>query len=129
MTQATSNETSRLSRSRLRLRVTALFGMGALLVAGGCSSTAPEEQTSETSSALSTGLVISQVYGGGGNSQATYTHDFVELFNRSNSPISLNGKSIQYASDNGNFAAVAALPNVSVPAGGYFLVKLAGGSV
>ncbi len=28
-----------------------------------------------------TGLVISEVYGGGGNSGATYTHDFIELYN------------------------------------------------
>jgi hypothetical protein len=26
-------------------------------------------------------VVISQVYGGGGNTGATYTHDFIELFN------------------------------------------------
>ena len=32
--------------------------------------------------ALSTDVVISQVYGGGGNNSATFTHDFVELFNR-----------------------------------------------
>mgnify|MGYP000977711502 FL=1 len=31
--------------------------------------------------AVSTTIVISQVYGGGGNSGAVYTHDFVELFN------------------------------------------------
>jgi hypothetical protein len=31
--------------------------------------------------AISTTIVISQVYGGGGNSDAPYTHDFVELFN------------------------------------------------
>ena len=30
---------------------------------------------------ISTDLVISQVYGGGGNSGATYTNDFVELVN------------------------------------------------
>ena len=28
-----------------------------------------------------TGLVISEVYGGGGNAGATYTHDFIELYN------------------------------------------------
>ena len=27
-------------------------------------------------------LVVSQVYGGGGNTGASYTHDFIELFNR-----------------------------------------------
>jgi uncharacterized protein len=38
--------------------------------------------------ALSADIVISQVYGGGGNSGATYTHDFVELFNRGTSSVS-----------------------------------------
>jgi hypothetical protein len=35
--------------------------------------------------------VISQVYGGGGNAGATYTHDFVEIFNPTDAPISLAG--------------------------------------
>ncbi|HZI00153.1 MAG TPA: hypothetical protein VEX63_03330, partial [Flavisolibacter sp.] len=39
-------------------------------------------------------VVISQVYGGGGNAGATYTHDFVELFNPTTAPISLAGMSI-----------------------------------
>ena len=43
-------------------------------------------------------IVISQVYGGGGNANATYTHDFVELFNRGTSTVSLEGWSIQYTS-------------------------------
>jgi MYXO-CTERM domain-containing protein len=80
------------------------------------------------------GIVISQVYGGGGNSQATFTHDYVELFNRSNQPVSLNGLSIQYGSATGSFAnpssdggpgsGLTALPNVTVPPGKYFLVQL-----
>ena len=49
---------------------------------------APVGPTSDVS-ALSTGVVISQVYGGGGNSGAPYTHDFVELFNRGSAPVSL----------------------------------------
>ena len=32
--------------------------------------------------AISPDIVISQVYGGGGNSGATLTNDFIELFNR-----------------------------------------------
>ncbi len=32
--------------------------------------------------AVSPDIVISQVYGGGGNAGATYTHDYIELFNR-----------------------------------------------
>ena len=31
--------------------------------------------------AASSSIVISQVYGGGGNAGATFTHDFIELFN------------------------------------------------
>lgn len=39
-------------------------------------------------------VVISQVYGGGGNSGATYTHDFVELFNRGTSAVTLTGHTL-----------------------------------
>jgi predicted extracellular nuclease len=78
-------------------------------------------------------VVISQVYGGGGNSGATLTHDYVELFNRGDAPASLDGLSVQYASSTGtgNFGANAgqlvALSG-TVPAGGYHLVQLAGGT-
>ena len=46
-------------------------------------------------------VVISQVYGGGGNSGATYTHDFIELFNRGTVAQDLTGWSVQYASATG----------------------------
>lgn len=42
---------------------------------------------------ISPDLVISQVYGGGGNTGAPFTHDFVELFNRGSVPASLNAMS------------------------------------
>lgn len=79
--------------------------------------------------AVSNTVVISQVYGGGGNSGATYTHDFVELFNRGSSTVSLNGWAIQYASatGTGNFGAnsgqLTELPNVSLAPGQYLLVQ------
>jgi hypothetical protein len=44
------------------------------------------------------GLVISQVYGGGGNSGALYKNDFIELFNNSASAIDLSNLTVQYAS-------------------------------
>ncbi|WP_432382760.1 lamin tail domain-containing protein [Duganella sp. P38] len=47
-------------------------------------------------------VVISQVYGGGGNSGANYKADFVELFNRSDAPVSLAGWSVQYGSSGGS---------------------------
>jgi hypothetical protein len=57
--------------------------------------------------AIGTGIVVSQVYGGGGNAGAPYTHDFVELFNPADTPVLLDGLSIQYASatGTGNFGA------------------------
>ncbi len=73
-------------------------------------------------------VVISQAYGGGGNSGATFTHDFVELFNRGSSPASLNGSSLQYASAAGNFSNVFVLPNTTLQPGQYYLVQLAGGA-
>ena len=51
--------------------------------------------------AVSPDVVISQVYGGGGNSGAPYTNDFIELFNRGTSTVSLAGWSIQYTSATG----------------------------
>jgi hypothetical protein len=80
------------------------------------------------SQALSSGLVISQIYGAGGNAAATYGSDFVELFNRGTSPISLSGMSVQYASAAGTTWQAIALPSKSVPPGGYFLISLASGA-
>jgi len=73
------------------------------------------------------GVVISQVYGGGGNTSATYTHDFVELFNNDAIPVSLGGWSVQYASALGSTWSVTVLPNVVVQPGGYFLIEEASG--
>jgi predicted extracellular nuclease len=76
-------------------------------------------------------VVISQVYGGGGNTGATYTHDFIELFNRGSVPVALNGLSLQYASatGTGNFGASASqlteLPNITLQPGQYYLVQQA----
>ena len=84
--------------------------------------------------ALSADIVISQVYGGGGNASAVYTHDFIELFNRGTSTISLAGWSVQYASGTGtgNFGAnsgqLTELPSVSLAPGQYLLVQEASGN-
>ena len=50
-------------------------------------------------------VVISEVYGGGGNAGATYTNDFIELYNRTANAISLAGWSVQYASATGTHLA------------------------
>ena len=76
-----------------------------------------------------TGLVISQVYGGGGNTSAPFSNDFIELFNTTSSPISLNGLSVQYASSAGtSWTNLTILPNVSVQPGHYFLIQEAEGT-
>jgi DNA/RNA endonuclease G (NUC1) len=76
-------------------------------------------------------IVISQVYGGGNNSGAPLRNDFVELFNRGGTTVSLSGWSVQYtsATGTGNFGAnLTPLPAVSLEPGQYFLVQEAGGT-
>jgi predicted extracellular nuclease len=72
-------------------------------------------------------LVISQVYGGGGNSGATYTHDFIEVFNRGTTNVNLNGWSVQYASATGTTWAVTPLGGTLLP-GRYYLIQEAQGT-
>jgi DNA/RNA endonuclease G (NUC1) len=72
-------------------------------------------------------IVISQVYGGGGNKDATYTNDFVELYNSGESTVSLAGWTIQYASSSGSTWSKTVLGGTIAP-GGYYLVQEAVGS-
>ncbi|EFC86441.1 endonuclease/exonuclease/phosphatase family protein [Parafrankia sp. EUN1f] len=77
--------------------------------------------------ALSADVVISAVYGGGGNSGATIKNDFIELANLTASPISVEGWSVQYASAAGAVFQLTALHG-SIPAGGRYLVQEAAGA-
>jgi len=72
-------------------------------------------------------IVISQIYGGGGNSGATLKNDFVELFNPGSQAVSVAGWSVQYASAAGTSWQVTSLSG-SIPAGGYYLVQESQGS-
>jgi hypothetical protein len=78
----------------------------------------------------STSIVISQVYGGGGTTGATYTHDFVELFNKSGSSVDITGWSIQYNTSISTTTTWSKLnlPSVVIQKGQYFLIQLAQGS-
>jgi hypothetical protein len=69
-------------------------------------------------------IVVSQLYAAGGNSGASYANDYVELFNRGSSAVSISGWTLQYASATGTVWASTALSG-SVPAGGHYLVQLA----
>ena len=70
-------------------------------------------------------VVISQVYGGGGNSGATLNKDFVELFNKSTTAVDISGWSIQYQSATNNTAVwfVNTIPaSTIIQPGKYFLI-------
>src|SRR5438270_4387 len=88
---------------------------------------------SRTAEALSTSVVISQVYGGGGNSGAQFTNDFIELFNRGGASIDLSGWSVQYTSATGpgNFGSAANLITPltgTIAPGQYVLIQEAAGT-
>jgi predicted extracellular nuclease len=74
-----------------------------------------------------TSVVISQVYGGGGNSGATYKNDFVELYNPTVAAIPLAGWSVQYAASAGTTWQKTDLSG-SIPAHGYYLIQEAAGA-
>jgi hypothetical protein len=75
-------------------------------------------------------LVISQVYGGGGNANATYTNDFVEIFNRGTTTVnfSVTPYSVQYVGTSGSFGSTTASNKTNLTAGTiapgqYFLIR------
>ena len=83
----------------------------------------------------SSGVVISQVYGGGGNSGATYRNDFIELYNRSATPVDMTGWSVQFTAPTSAFAATSGTgtpltTNLSgiIQPGHYYLIQEAAGA-
>ena len=72
-------------------------------------------------------LVISQLYGGGGNSGATLTNDYIEIFNPTGIPFNLAGWSLQYASAAGTSWTNKQPLGGTIAPGEYFLVALASG--
>ena len=71
----------------------------------------------------SAAVVISQVYGGGGNSGATYKADFIELYNNGATAVNVNGWSVQYASATGTSWQYTAINNITMAPGSYLLVR------
>lgn len=93
---------------RLTVLAALLAGMAAPVMAANSAST----------------VVISQVYGGGGNSGASYANDFIELFNRGASPVSLAGMSVQYGSSGGStWTNKTDLSAVTLQPGQYYLIS------
>ncbi|MDO9302541.1 MAG: ExeM/NucH family extracellular endonuclease [Anaerolineales bacterium] len=77
--------------------------------------------------AVSLDIVISQVYGGGGNTGATYKNDFIELYNRGTTAVNVTGWTVQYASSTGSTWQKTSLSGTIQP-GNYFLVQEAAGA-
>ena len=76
--------------------------------------------------ALSPTIVISQIYGAGGNSGATYQNDFVELFNRGSTTVNVTGWTVQYAPATSS-SWVSTTLSGSIAPGQYLLVKQGSG--
>lgn len=100
------------------------------LVAMACASRTSDGASTSNDEVKSTAtLVVSQVYPGGGAADDGYKSDFVELFNRSQKPLSTDGMVVAFLSDKGAFSPLKALelPNGRMMPGGHFLIQLASG--
>ncbi|MEP6946413.1 MAG: FG-GAP-like repeat-containing protein [Acidobacteriota bacterium] len=105
----------------------------AIFIDSASASTAVDGSKAAAPTSGSTTLVISQVYGAGGNSGATYNVDYVEIKNVSGSVKDLTGLALQYGAATGQFGGstgtnIATLPAASIAPGQYYLVALAGGA-
>jgi uncharacterized protein len=79
-------------------------------------------------SAASPDIVISQVYGGGGNSGATYKNDFIELYNLGSVAVDVTGWSVQYGSSGGTTWLSRTNLTGTIQPGHYYLVQEAAGA-
>ncbi len=78
--------------------------------------------------AVSPNIVISQVYGGGGNSGATLKNDFIELYNLGSAPVNITGWSVQYGSSGGTTWTNRTTLAGTIQPGHYYLIQEAAGS-
>ncbi|TCO51520.1 hypothetical protein EV646_101511 [Kribbella antiqua] len=109
---------SALNRSRRRLG--ALVISSSLVLAGAAVAIAAPAD------AASSDVLITEVYGGGGNSGAPYTNDFIELTNNSAAAVDVSGWSVQYASATGGSWQVTKLSGSIAPGAVYLVQEGAG---
>jgi predicted extracellular nuclease len=94
--------------------------ISAALAAGALLAAAP------ANAAPSPDIVISEVYGGGGNSGATLTNDFIELYNRGTNPVPVTGWTVRYASSGGSTWQQTELSGTIEPGENYLVQEAAG---
>jgi hypothetical protein len=75
---------------------------------------------------ISTSLVVSQIFGGGGNAGAPYLNDYIEIYNLGGVAVNVTGWSVQYAPATSGAWQVTALSG-SIPPGGYYLIQQGSG--
>ncbi|HEY0543041.1 MAG TPA: lamin tail domain-containing protein [Actinoallomurus sp.] len=114
------------------MRVHVLFGLtratAGVAVCGLALATLVAGGDTAASAVPATSVVVNEVYGGGGNSGATYTNDFVELTNRSDTAVSLDGWSVQYHSGGATGTWQVTALSGSLAPGGFYLVGEAKGA-
>ncbi|MFO0675717.1 MAG: lamin tail domain-containing protein [Polyangiaceae bacterium] len=125
----------------MRRRTGWAFGIGLFMASflAACASddAVTEERFGKAEYALSSGIRISQVFGGGQSTSTSnpppYRYDYVELFNGGQTPVDVAGWTIQFAGTSTAFSSL----NLNViqlsggggrssiiPPGGYYLVQL-----
>ena len=71
-------------------------------------------------------IIVSQIYGGGGNTGATYKNDFIELYNPTAEDITINDWSVQYTAATGNFPTTSSKTTLlqgEIKAKSYYLIQ------
>lgn len=97
----------------------------AIALAAGTVTVAPQRATAAIDGST---VVISEVYGGGGNNGSVYSNDFVELFNPTDIDIDITGWTLKQKSSKGNVGASVVLSGV-VLARSHFLIQGTAGTV
>ena len=105
---------------RWRLRRAFVVTTAVALAVGGTTLTATSASAAVDKDAQ---VVINEVYGGGGNSGATFTNDFIELYNKGTSAVDVSNWSVQYASAAGTSWSGKTNLTGSIAAGQYYLIS------
>ncbi|MFE3661455.1 endonuclease/exonuclease/phosphatase family protein [Streptomyces sp. NPDC059164] len=102
---------------------------GSVLLTGAVAAALAVTALPAAQAAPSATAVISEVYGGGGNSGATLTRDFVELANAGSASFEVDGLSVQYLPGSpsaGSLWQVSPLSGAIAPGGRYLVAQATG---